>query len=236
MLSPNKIERELISKFIDKARRAVPQVRIRYVEKFCDSDDIYLRLSLSLPKDVDITDPADIELLQKLASAMPAHPKYHLSLTYIEALDEDHELSLQFLSPELISGKQYGRRGLLAKLIAEHLSQEYFFKRWYLALFIISGVVLTWLYMHFMAQPLEVLEITSAALRRGARYANYDATTTNLQYKARGLAASLEQALNEYADAVADEDTGFVYKDEKRRHLLLLKKLLESDPIIGSPK
>lgn len=246
MKTANRFEKDLLTKFIASARDTIPGIKMRYVEKYQYDDDIYLRVGLELPSEIDADSP-DIEKVQKIASSFPLHPKYQVSIAFTVPSDPDHELKLDFIFGEYLSRGSWTKRSASQQIFANLFTKTWVMKGvWQMPAVGLASMAFGFFLFVWAAKPWQLLTHTVGATERAmnARYfpvadlmrdapAQKDLTAKGKEFS-QALAAYLKamEGNSQIKDKFTNE-----HQDEAHAHVRLLNELIEADPFINiAPK
>lgn len=238
MKSANRLEKDLLTKFIDAAQKVMPGIKMRYAEKYQYDDDIYLRVGLSLPHEIDADSP-DIEKIQKIASSIPIHPKYQLSISFTTPSEPDNELALDFLAEQYLADQSWKKRFRPKHFFSEVFTRQWVVRgTWHVSLF---GII-CWLLgvaIVFYQDPSTLLLFSRWSIERHF-LTDYFAVANeksdqpaSLQLHAKGK--ELEEALLRYAKQLNEmkTDENRVNYENAIMHVLRLQDLIKADPFAG---
>lgn len=235
----SKFEGDLLAKFMDAAQSTMPGITMAYVEKYKYDSDTYLRIGLDLPKDVDADSP-DIELIQKLASSVPLHPQYQISLAFSVPSDSDHELVLDFLPRKYLSQKSWVKTSLARKLYILIFKQRYVTGIWPFVVVPVIAILVVYFAFVYGAQPYMILSNAAAATERKfnasyfsiAEIMRSDPAQANLRLKGREFTDALNQ-YNKALDAKSNSETRILLEDAQI-HVQQLKRVVDVDPFVDA--
>lgn len=249
MLRANKVEEDLIARFIDAAQKILPEVRIKSVEKFEYDNSSYLRIGLDLEKEIDVDSP-DFQSIQKIASALPVHPKYNLSMTFTDSVTEDNEVWLSFLEDKYKSPKVNQKTETFLKQLWYRTYGRVYVRRGSMMLvnslvlipvLIIFPLFCLFLILYFLEwSPADTYYRAAArTLERRETTLDYERLSPDVQNSqalknAKSAARNLQTSLAELdKDLESRKDLSPEDVSRRRAHLFYLHQILKLDPFVG---
>lgn len=242
----SRFEKDLLTKFIAAAQSTMPGIKMRYAEKYQYDDDIYLRVGLDLPAEIDADSP-DLEKVQKIASSFPLHPKYQISIAFNVPSDPDHELKLDFIYGEYLSRESWTKRSPSKQIFANLFTKTWVMRGvWQVGLIFLIGAAFGYLACVWFAKPWQVLEHSVGVSERAinARYypiadpMRQDPAQSNLTAKGKEFSKALDDYLKvmEANEQKLRSDFTTEHIDDAHAHVRLLNELIRVDPFVNVPR